>query len=238
MLTLAIEATNPNVPTPGVLLARVPADEQPPEVLATRGLASTGRHDDVLLPSIATLFDEAGIEPRELDEVLVSIGPGGFTATRLACVTAAVLAEATGARVRAAETARVAIETVFQDHNVGGSVVVAMASKHNDAYVAKFDLARGTFLSRGESVGPAAFDTLLLPGDRLVFEGHLPQGMLEIASSRGVECIPMRLTSEGLLACREVAEIVSIEALRPIYPREPDAVTQWRRRYGSAPGDA
>ncbi|MFI4915427.1 MAG: tRNA threonylcarbamoyladenosine biosynthesis protein TsaB [Phycisphaerales bacterium JB060] len=239
MFILAIEATNPNVPTPGVLLARARGLPDPhPLTLATRGLDAPSRHDDVLLPRIAELFDEAGVGPGELDEVLVSIGPGGFTATRLACVSAAMLAEVSGATLRAIPTARIAVETTYQSCNIGGAVVIAMASKQDTAYVARFDPARGTFTHRGESIGPAAFETLLLPGDRLVFEDHLPETMLEIASKRHVECIPMRLTADGLLACRSAAETVPIEALRPIYPREPDAVTQWRRRYGRAPGDA
>ncbi len=238
VLTLAIEATNPNVPTPGVLLARIDDGSGAATVLATRGLHQEGRHDDMLLPAIAELFKESGAQPADLDEVLVSIGPGGFTATRLACVAAAVLAEVSGARVLAVPTVNVAIETVLQDHNIMGGVVVAMASKHETAYVARYDHADRKFSESGASIGPEVFDAFVLPGDILVFEGHLPAPMLEIVAKRDIECILMRLTTDGLLACRAAAQSVAIEYLRPIYPREPDAVTQWRRRYGTAPGDA
>jgi tRNA threonylcarbamoyl adenosine modification protein YeaZ len=237
VLTLAIEASNPNVPTPGVLLARLD-DRGESRVLATSGLSQSGRHDDVLLPAIAGLFEAAGVSPGDLDEVVVSVGPGGFTATRLACVAAAVLAEVGGATAVAVPTVRVAIETLLQVRNIAGGIVVAMASKHDAAYVAKFDPTCGTFLECGRSIGPQALDMLVLPGDVLVHEGHLPPPMHEIARQRGVECIPMQLTADGLLACRSAGQRVALEALRPIYPREPDAVTQWRRRYGRAPGDA
>lgn len=239
VLTLAIEATNPNVPTPGVLLARTGDDTSPGKivVLATRGLRQQGRHDDLLLPAIAELFEEAGARPTDLSEVLVSIGPGGFTATRLACVAAAVLAEVSGAKILAVPTVQVAIETVLQVHKVRSGVVVAMACKQDSAYVARFDASRMEFSERGSSIGPEEFDMLLLPGDSLVYEGHVPKQMLEVAAKRGNRCIPMCLTPEGLLACRSAAEIVPAESLRPIYPREPNAVTQWRRRYGTAPGD-
>lgn len=239
VLTLAIEASNPNVPSPGVLLARAGADGAGEvEILATRGLRQTGRHDDVLLPAIAELFDEAGASPRNLSEVVVSMGPGGFTATRLACVAAAVLGEVSGATAIAVPTVRVAIETLLQVRNITGGIIVAMAWKQDAAYVAKFDPTCGTFVECGRSLGPAAFESLVLPGDVLVHDGQLPLSLLEIPASRGVECIPMRLTADGLLACRSAGRAVAIEALRPIYPREPDAVTQWRRRYGRAPGDA
>lgn len=231
-LILALEATNPNVPTPGVLLA------SGGRVLARQELVQQGRHDDMLLPAISELFTQAGRSPGDLDEVLVSIGPGGFTATRLAVVAAAMLAEVSRARVLAVPTARVAIETTLQDQNNKRPIVVAMATKGDSAYVARFDPSRGSFVDRGASIGPEAFSSLLLPGDVLVFEGHMPEKMHKIAKQREIECIPMRLSAEGLLASRSAAEAVPIEALRPIYPREPDAVTQWRRRYGRAPGDA
>lgn len=230
-LILAIEATNPNVPTPGVLVARGGV------VLASTPLVQQGRHDDVLLPAIAGLLRQAGCEPHEIDEVLVSTGPGGFTATRLSVVAAAVLAETSGARVLAVPTARVAIETTLQEQVITQPVVVAMATKGDLAYVARFDPAGGAASDTGRSIGPDAFASVLLPGDTLVFEGHLPEKMREIAKRGGVPCIPMRLSAEGLLACRSEAQTVPAEALRPIYPREPDAVTQWRRRYGTAPGD-
>lgn len=239
MLILAIEATNPNVPTPGVLLARAEGDAPtaPCRVLATRALHASGRHDDVLLPSIAGLLDTADVKPADLDEVLVSIGPGGFTATRLACVGAAVLAEVAGARVRAVETARVVVETASQDTGFKGPLVVAMASKRNSAFVTRFDPLSTSAPGPNRSIDVAAFERLLLPGDRLLFEGHLPDPMLEIAAKLGVESVPLRLTAEGLLASRHAGRTVATELLRPLYPREPDAVTQWRERYGKAPGD-
>lgn len=239
MLTLAIEATNPNVPTPGVLLARAgdPGSRDGPTVLASRDLHQRGRHDDLLLPAISALFEEAGASPADLDEVLVSIGPGGFTATRLACTAAAVLAEVAGAKVLAVPTALVAIESQLHVGLRKNGLVVAMAGKQDSAYVARFDASRLAFTERGRLIGPGEFDALLLPGDALAHEGHLPAKMLDIASKRGTECVPLWLTVRGLLACRSAAEVVPTEALRPIYPREPDAVTQWRRRYGTAPGD-
>jgi tRNA threonylcarbamoyl adenosine modification protein YeaZ len=240
VLTLAIEASNPNVPTPGVLLARSGTEPSPGNaaILATLGLKQQDRHDDLLLPSISEVFKVAGASPAELDEILVSIGPGGFTATRLACTAAAVLAEVSGARLLAVPTVHVAIETELQERSHKKGLVVAMAGKQDTAYVARFDASLGLFSERGVVVGPGGLDTLLLPGDTLIHDAFLPASMLEIASQRGNTCIPLRLTAEGLLGCRSAAGVVLPESLRPIYPREPDAVTQWRRRYGKAPGDA
>lgn len=239
MLSLAIEATNPNVPTPGVLLAHVddPVSGTGTVVLASRELRQEGRHDDLLLPAIAELFDEAAATPAQLDEVLVSIGPGGFTATRLACTAAAVLAEIAGATVLVVPTARVAIESQLLERPDNKDMAVAMAGKQDSVYFARFDVSRHAFSEPGKLVDPGEFDASLLPGDLLIHEGHLPAEMLEIASMRDSERIPLLLTAQGLLASRSTAKAVPTDGLRPIYPREPDAVTQWRRRYGKAPGD-
>lgn len=231
-ITLAIEATNPNVPTPGLLLAR-----EGQGVLATAELRQEGRHDDALMPAIAALLEQAGLEPKHLHEVMVSIGPGGFTATRLACVTAAVLAELSGARLLAVPTARVALASSLEPGQHHAPAVVAMAGKATQAYVARFAQGWQGDIDEAGSIEADAFARTLLPGDVLVHEGHLPEPFSEIAAKFNIPRIPMRLSAEGLLACRPVARAVEVEALRPIYPREPDAVTQWRRRYGRAPGD-
>lgn len=232
ILTLAIEASNPNLPTPGVLLAREGLG-----VLARAELRQEGRHDDVLMPAIAGLLSRAALKPTDIDEVLVSIGPGGFTATRLACVSAAVLGELAGACVLAVPTARVALASSFVEGSSPGRAVVAMAAKGPEAYVARFDAGMDGPWTELGSIDADLFARNLLPGDVLVHEGHLPELFLEIAARNKIKCIPMCLTAEGLLACRRVALAVRAEGLRPIYPREPDAVTQWRRRYGRAPGD-
>ena len=63
ILTLAIEASNPNLPTPGVLLAREGLG-----VLARAELRQEGRHDDVLMPAIAGLLSRAALKPTDIDE--------------------------------------------------------------------------------------------------------------------------------------------------------------------------
>jgi len=49
-------------------------------------------HSDKLLPLIDTLFDEAGLEPNQLDVVICTKGPGSFTGLRIGMATAKGLA--------------------------------------------------------------------------------------------------------------------------------------------------
>lgn len=231
VLTLAIEATNPNIPTPGVLVAR------DGRVLAEKTLISEGRHDDLLLPAISDLLGECDATPRDLDEVLVSIGPGGFTATRLACVAAAMLAEIGGIRVLAVPTAVVGCRSSLTGEGDGKSVVVALASKGEQAFIAGFGATDSHAARPGRSIGADAFAGLVANHDLLLDDGRLPNSFEVAAAEAGIKRITLRLTAQGLLASRELAVEIDPGALRPIYPREPDAVTQWRARHGRAPGD-
>lgn len=231
VLTLAIEATNPNVPTPGVLLAEG-------ERIRARGdLERGGRHDDLLLPLVGRLLHDQGVGPAQLEQIVVSIGPGGFTASRLACVAAAMLGELSGAQLLTVPTAWVAFASTLGPEGLGRPAVVAMATKGEQAFVCRSEPGSAT-RDEGRSVSAEAFAGLAAVGEVLIHEGHLPPAFEAFAQEKGLQRAPMRLTPEGLLACLPLAEEVAPEALRPIYPREPDAVTQWRRRHGRAPGDA
>ena len=41
-------------------------------------LKASARHDDELMPAIERLVEKAGLTPRDLEAVGVSIGPGGY----------------------------------------------------------------------------------------------------------------------------------------------------------------
>ncbi|MEO1007282.1 MAG: hypothetical protein AAFX79_01815 [Planctomycetota bacterium] len=230
MLCLCIEATNPSIPTPGVLLARIDADGRP-EVLGERHLATkSGRHDDPLMPAIAEAC--GGVPPSDVDEVLVSIGPGGFTATRIACATAATLAELAGAALLACPAALVAARG--GGAAPGRAAIVLLAGKRDTAYATRVD---GSMTAAGRTVDADGFADLVEAGDAVLADEHLPEPIAERARQLGLAIEPISLTPRGLLACRPVAARIDPAHLRPIYPREPEAVTQWRARHGRAPGD-
>jgi len=63
-LTLVIETSNPSRERPGeVGIAR--GDE----LVATRALAPSGRHDDALMPAVAGVCEGAGVAARELERI-------------------------------------------------------------------------------------------------------------------------------------------------------------------------
>jgi tRNA threonylcarbamoyl adenosine modification protein YeaZ len=66
-------------------------------VLARYDHDAAGSHAKLLLPTIDRLLRETGLTLKQLDGLAVSIGPGGFTAIRLAVTDARGRAEAAAA---------------------------------------------------------------------------------------------------------------------------------------------
>jgi tRNA threonylcarbamoyladenosine biosynthesis protein TsaB len=62
------------------------------------------RHAQTLLLDVRVLFDETGIQTRDIDTVAVSIGPGSFTGLRVGVVFAKTFAWAAGCRLVAVDT--------------------------------------------------------------------------------------------------------------------------------------
>ena len=65
-------------------------------VLARATLGEPGEHASTLLPTIADVLEEAGVDRGELRGVVVGEGPGSFTGVRVAAATAKGLAHALG----------------------------------------------------------------------------------------------------------------------------------------------
>lgn len=225
-MILAIETSNPSAWregcgwTPGVALARVVGEGV---VAIDREAIDTSRpqHDD-LASAIERLSTRSGVRPRDLACVAVSCGPGGFTNTRVAVVSAKMIAEATGAACVGVATARVVALRVAQD---GSPFGVALASKQRDAHVTRFD-GEGNALDAGAIVDARGIAGLGI--GRLVGDGFLPSTMREACAAAGIAIVEPTFDAmacaEAALACPEVDPA----ELAPIYPREPEAVTKWR----------
>ncbi|MCR3923329.1 MAG: tRNA (adenosine(37)-N6)-threonylcarbamoyltransferase complex dimerization subunit type 1 TsaB, partial [Firmicutes bacterium] len=64
------------------------------KILAEYTLHVKKTHSERLLPLIDTLLRDAGLTPRDLDAVAISVGPGSFTGLRIGMVTAKALGQA------------------------------------------------------------------------------------------------------------------------------------------------
>lgn len=231
-LVLGIETSNPSAwrggdaPPPGVVLAR-PSDGRF-DLVAREAVDLSRPAEDDLLPAIDRLTRGAGARPRDLARIAVSVGPGGFTAVRIAVAAAKFIAEATGAELVGVPTAWVVARRV----GGGGPFAVALASKGEAAWVTRFASER---VPEGDGRLMTARGLPGLGVRVLVADQFLPAGMREAALSDGIE---VRRPVFDALACVEAAfglEPVDPAALMPVYPREPEAVTLWRARQAAGP---
>lgn len=222
---LAIETSNPSSWTPaqpvmpGVALGR--RTERGVEVLSVQACDPRSRDDELML-AIDRAFATGGAERSELGTIAVSVGPGGFTAVRIAVTVAKMLAEATGAAVVPVPSACVAAMAVGGE----GPFAVVLASKGADAYVTRFesadDAVRGGL---GRIMTAEELDGLGLR--TLVADGFLPAAMSAWAGGAGVQVEPLVLDPRRCLELASLAEADPL-ALSPIYPRIPEAVRKWR----------
>jgi tRNA threonylcarbamoyladenosine biosynthesis protein TsaB len=256
-LVLAIEISNPSSGPRGPVRiggggAGAAGGQGEREVLAGPGVALGGdggllgaellhegvRHDDDLMPAIDRLCRGQGAGPRDLGRIVVSIGPGGYTSLRIAVATAKMIALATGAEVAPAPSVLAAAWPHPPDL---APALVCIASKGETAYAA-------WLASRGSPGGPAgawgpigAPEILGLIGPgvieqrrprTIIADAFLPPAMRAAAERAGAKIVEPIFAAASLLEMSAVLEPMDPVALLPLYPREAEAVTQWRRRRG------
>ena len=199
------------------------------------------RHEDRLLPSIDELFRASGLQPGDLDAVAVSIGPGGFTGLRIAVGTAKGIAETTGCSTIAVPSAFVAAEAVRAQVEPMGRVVVASASKQDTCWLTLLECAPDGWreIEGGgiHVVDPPAAETIALcEGAIVLADEHVPLAFREAVSGIAAGLDEPCLDAE---ACARVGgwmfehgQIVDPLDIKPLYPREPEAVRSWRLRNG------
>ena len=234
-LVLGIEVSNPGSDAPegkgrgddgpGIALGRR-VDGGGLEVLGVEPVAPPSRERDDLVCAIDRLVARTGADKAEIRRVCVSLGPGGYTSVRVAYAAAGAVALGLGAELVGVPTWRVAAH----GRDRGEAFCVCLASKGASCHVTRFDAAGERVLG---VVGPEAIDGSAY----LVADKHLPTGFVERAHGLGVRVEALVLRASAVVALGSGFESVvpgdgGARVGGPIYPREPDAVTQWRLRHG------
>ncbi|MCC6284257.1 MAG: tRNA (adenosine(37)-N6)-threonylcarbamoyltransferase complex dimerization subunit type 1 TsaB [Phycisphaerales bacterium] len=235
-ITLAIETSNPSgcglVPgsAPGVALARGRT------IIGVEPMNPQARHDDDLMPAIDRLARRCRVMPREIGRIAVSVGPGGFTGLRVAVVTGAMLARVSGARCVPVPTSLVLARRWPAE--------VARPARMGVALCAKGERVHTSIVETGPRGGPQVTAVGMLDAPACaalgaagwIADAHLPPRTRDTLLESGATILPPRYDPA---ACAEASfdlPDIAPEALRPIYAREPEAVTLWNaRRRAEAP---
>lgn len=223
---LAIETSNPSAwkagdPMPGVCVGVERAGEV--DILSTEPCDPRSR-DDVLLPAVDRAMRRAGLVPRDLGLIAVSVGPGGFTAVRIAVTAARMIAHATGAAMVGVPSAKVAAASAPAGES---PFAVVLASKGMDGFVTRFERPFDPASNVAGSVMDAS-DLDALGIGLLIADDFLPEPIRAWADRRGVPVAGPVFDPAMCLRVALHAPATPPLTLTPMYPREPEAVRKWR----------
>jgi len=192
------------------------------EFVGSVGLSEDARGSDGLMGAVDELCKEHGVLPMDIGRIVVSVGPGGYTALRVSVTVAKVLSEVIGCGVVAVPTAAVAGVGL-----AGVDAVVALASKNGKAHCTRVVDGELTVLGVIDGEELAGIGAGVLVGDE-----YVPEAMIEAAKAAGMEIRGIELTGRACLEASVGIDCVDRGKLAPLYAREPDAVTQWRALHG------
>jgi tRNA threonylcarbamoyl adenosine modification protein YeaZ len=171
-----------------------------------------------LMPTIAGVVDRAGVSLREVDEIVVGLGPGPFTGLRVGVVTAQVLAATLGVRLHGICSLDVIAAAHATETRLGSGeeFLVATDARRKEVYWARY-AAEGTRLD-----GPAVGRPDLLPDLPTVGPGAdlYPNLARSTAGPRRID--PRSLAVLG----PDLPDAGST----PLYLRRPDAAVPTRRK--------
>ena len=188
------------------------------------------RDRDSVMPSLDQVTSLVGGSPKNVDSVIVSVGPGGFTGLRVAVATAKMISLATGASIVPVETA---IGVVGADQHAPKKSLVVSAIKNSTFWLSIVDQGLGTCKSslvEHEALEQQLFEGGVLYGDSLmsdeirrICEAHSVEIRTTPSSASSIMIAGLALLAQG--------KTVAPNALVPLYPREPEAVRNWKLRH-------
>ncbi|MCH2138834.1 MAG: tRNA (adenosine(37)-N6)-threonylcarbamoyltransferase complex dimerization subunit type 1 TsaB [Phycisphaerales bacterium] len=197
----------------------------------TAQLTSASGIDDQLMPHLDALARSAGCTPETLTCVGVSMGPGGFTGLRIASATAQMLAESTGCSLVAVPSALACVQASGMTE---GKIAVALASKGDSTWLSIVDAASMTLMSTAGLVDAQAAAPQLEGCALVLADVHLPGPITSLFKAIGCPCAPPTWSAQACLALTErefaAGRTVPAEAMVPLYPRVPEAVTLFAAR--------
>lgn len=197
---------------------------------AERSAHVPGGHLEWLIPAIDEMLAAGGFDPRSVEGLAVSLGPGGFTGLRIGLATAAAWARAMGRPLVGVRT----LDVVAWGTGARGLVLAAMDARRGEITAALFRLEEGCRrLTPDVLVDPAALpaclgpvaEPVLIAGDALAVCG---QALLDALAPWGAAAPRERWWPRaavcGLLGRERLVrgEPDDPVGLVPAYPRRPE----------------
>ena len=226
-------ALDTSTASPSLALVR---DEEPVAELWLSPEPGAGRR---VMEAVHGLLTSVGASADDIDEIVVGVGPGGFTGLRIGLATALGLGQALGVPVTGASSLEALALGVAEGAPEGTLVVPVLDARRRELFAAVYRTA-------GPGLVPVAPPQALAPADLAALLDELGEpawiGGDGVAASGGALEGPGR----QVLAPRSRGNRVSATALvarvragaglpaRPVYARLPDAEVNRRRAVAAA----
>jgi tRNA threonylcarbamoyl adenosine modification protein YeaZ len=217
VLVLAIDTA-----TPAVIAGVVEVTADAVLQRSARVERDARKHAELLMPAVQAVCADAGTTLRDLDAVVVGVGPGPFTGLRVGLVTAASM----GQTLDVATYGVCSLDALGQ---VDGRVLVATDARRREIYWAVYE--------DGARLTEPAVDLPAMVADRIADLGvtaAVGEGAHKYAEVLKVQVRdePRYPPAEAMaaLAADRVRAKAPGERLIPLYLRRPDAVAQSVRK--------
>lgn len=187
--------------------------------------AMRGRESELLMPTIASTLERAGLAIGDVQRVVCGAGPGSFTSLRIAASIAKGLAVGRGIPLYAPSSLALIVAANVAGEGAGQRYLAVLDALRGESFVAEFEHAGTAARSLGTmglvanseipAVAAATGATVVGPGQRDDWYPH----------ARGVA-----LLLDGLL----VTGPVNLPIWEPVYGRLAQAQVKWEATHGRA----
>jgi tRNA threonylcarbamoyladenosine biosynthesis protein TsaB len=212
----------------GACSAAVLRDDGAARHLVVREAPMARGHAEALMPMVAEVMKEAGLDFAALDLIAATVGPGSFTGVRIAIAAARGLALVTPAKLYGTDSLTVMARLARASEAAGRApFAVAVDARRDMLYLGLYD-KEGRKLEGPLLIAPDDA-VALLPSDLNSVLGSGATLLAEAGARRGRKlqaALPELQPSAAALAEIAFESGETVPMLRPLYLRPPDARPQ------------
>lgn len=186
------------------------------------------RHTEILAPSIERACDRAGVVPRDLDRVVVGVGPGPFTGLRVGIACALTLGYTLDLEVEGVCSLDAIAHHVVRSGRADSDFVVATDARRKEVYWARYAVSGDCAVRDGAAA--VARPAELPPQIRALPTAGRGPVLYPDAFDSAIEVLDVSASALGAFAFEARVAGRELLPVRPLYLRQPDAAPATTRK--------
>lgn len=196
----------------------------------------SNRDADDVLPTIDTISESLGIDPQDIELVVVNIGPGGFTGLRTSVSISKMIALASGAKLVQVE---LAVSVANQSNTGDGPFLVISSVKEDSFWLSLVTKKNDNWVCESKNATTKTLNENINDVHSVFADEHLPNEAKLFIEQHGVQLLPIETDATSLLevgiGLYKENRVVDPTDLLPLYPRVPEAVRVWKTHHPDNP---